>query len=155
MDVALESIPDDRRTEAYKEWANSVSKMVREEAELDAWCVERSIVSIRVSKRGDVDGRTWLNMSELRDLYRWMSMDVSNLVPEATDEERVALSKPAYIGQPVDVAESHAIVRIALGVESMLSYFENSDRTLQEDQITVQKLASIGKHFNTLSKSGI
>ena len=94
-------------------------------------------------------------MSELRDLYRWMSMDISNLVPGATDEEKNALSKPAYIGQPVDVAESHAIVRIALGVESMLSYFENKDETLQEDQITVLKLAAIGKHFNTLKQSGI
>lgn len=151
---ALEDIPDERRTGAYKEWADSVATMVKKEAALDPWCVERSIVSIRVSKQSD-DGQSWLSMSELRDLYRWMSMDISNLVPEATDEEKNALSKPAYIGQPVDVAESHAIVRIALGVESMLSYFGNKDETLQEDQITVLKLAAIGKHFNTLKQSGI
>lgn len=151
---ALENIPDERRTEAYEEWADAVATMVKKEAVLDPWCVERSIVSIRVSKQAD-DGQSWLSMSELRDLYRWMSMDISNLVPGATDEEKNALSKPAYIGQPVDVAESHAIVRIALGVESMLSYFENKDETLQEDQITVLKLAAIGKHFNTLKQSGI
>ena len=128
--------------------------MVRGEAELDPWCVERSIVSIRVAKQV-ADGNTWLNMNELRDLYRWMSMDVSDLVPEATDEEKSALSKPAYIGQPVDVSETHAIVRIALGVESMLSYFEDKASTLEEDKITVLKLAAIGKHFNTLKKSGL
>jgi len=149
---ALASIPDEQRTETYKEWAGSVANMVSNEVELDPWCVERSIVSIRVAKQGG-DGDSWLNMSELRDLYRWMSMDVSNLVPEATAEEKNALSKPAYIGQPVDVSETHAIVRIALGVESMLSYFEDKARTLEEDQITVLKLAAISKHFNTLKQS--
>mmetsp|Transcript_10525 Transcript_10525/g.24948 ORF Transcript_10525/g.24948 Transcript_10525/m.24948 type:complete len:1196 (+) Transcript_10525:129-3716(+) len=147
---ALASIPDGQRTEAYQEWAGSVSSMVNERSELDAWCVERSIVSIRVAK-----GDGWLNMSELRDLYRWMSMDVSELVPDATPEEKNALSKPAYIGQPVDVSETHAIVRIALGVESMLSYFDDKEATLTEDQVTVLKLAAIGKHFDTLKKSGL
>lgn len=147
---ALASIPDDQRTDAYKEWAGSVSNMVDERPELDPWCVERSIVSIRVAS-----GDGWLNMSELRDLYRWMSMDVSDLVPDATPEEKNALSAPAYIGQPVDVSETHAIVRIALGVESMLSYFEDKAHTLKEDQVTVLKLAAIGKHFETLKKSGV
>lgn len=147
---ALASIPDEQRTEAYKEWAGSVSGMVNERSELDAWCVERSIVSIRVAK-----GEGWLSMSELRDLYRWMSMDVSDLAPDATPEEKKALSAPAYIGQPVDVSETHAIVRIALGVESMLSYFEDKEETLKEDQVTVLKLAAIGKHFDTLKKSGV
>merc|ERR1712194_466661 len=147
---ALASIPDDQRTEAYKEWAGSVSSMVNERSELDAWCVERSIVSIRVAKQ---DG--WLSMSELRDLYRWMSMDMSGFVPEATAVEKNALSKPAYIGQPVDVSETHAIVRIALGVESMLSYFDDKAKTLEEDQTVVLKLAAIGKHFDTLKNSGL
>eukprot|EP00533_Pseudo-nitzschia_delicatissima_P009427 CAMPEP_0116087484 /NCGR_PEP_ID=MMETSP0327-20121206/5388_1 /TAXON_ID=44447 /ORGANISM="Pseudo-nitzschia delicatissima, Strain B596" /LENGTH=1186 /DNA_ID=CAMNT_0003578555 /DNA_START=81 /DNA_END=3641 /DNA_ORIENTATION=- len=146
---ALASIPDEKRTEAYQEWAGSVSTMVNERSELDAWCVERSIVSIRVAK-----GDGWLSMSELRDLYRWMSMDISELVPDATPEEKSALSAPAYIGQPVDVSETHAIVRIALGVESMLSYFQDKEDTLKEDQVTVLKLAAIGKHFDTLKASG-
>jgi len=149
---ALSSIPDERRTEAVQEWAGAVSDMVQNEVELDAWCVERSIVSIRVAKQG---GEGWLNMSELRDLYRWMSMDVSSLVTEASAEEKESLSKPAYIGQPVDVAESHAIVRVALGVDSLLSYFDNKVGTLEEDKATVQKLAAIAKHFNTLKKSGM
>ena len=148
--IALASFPDEQRTEAYTEWADSVSGMVNDRSELDAWCVERSIVSIRVAK-----GDGWLSMSELRDLYRWMSMDISDLVPEATAEEKNALSKPAYIGQPVDVSETHAIVRIALGVESMLSYFNDKDETLKEDQNVVLKLAAIGKHFDTLKKSGL
>ena len=93
-------------------------------------------------------------MAEARDLYRWMSMDVSGLVPDATPEEKEAMSKPAYLGQPVDVSETHAIVRIALGVDSMLSYLENPEGTLDEDRRTVKKIAAVAKHFNTLKKSG-
>jgi len=147
---ALASTPDHDRTVAVEEWASAVTDMVNTQSALDAWCVERSIVSIRVAKEGG-----WLNMSELRDLYRWMSMDVSGVVPDATNEEKAALSKPAYIGQPVDVSDTHAIVRIALGVESLLSYLDGKEQTLNEDQATVRKLAAISKFFNTLKESGL
>ncbi|KAL3938909.1 MAG: hypothetical protein SGBAC_006269, partial [Bacillariaceae sp.] len=146
---AIASVSDSVRIDAVNEWAEAVTTMTNMEEALDAWCVQRSIVSIRVKK-----GDGWLSMSELRDLYRWMSMDVSDLVTDATVEEKDALSKPAYIGQPVDVSESHAIVRIALGVESLLSYLDDKDDTLSEDQMVVKKLSAIGKHFNTLKDSG-
>ena len=146
---ALANVHDSKRTEAVNEWAESVSSMVNNEAMLDSWCVERSIVSIRVANEAG-----WLNMSQLRDLYRWMSMDVAALVNDATIEEKKALSKPAYIGQPVDVSDSHAIVRIALGVDSLLSYLDDKAGTLEEDHLTVKKLAAIARHFETLKKSG-
>jgi asparagine synthase (glutamine-hydrolysing) len=146
---ALSSVPDNVRTDAVNEWAGQVADMVNGEATLDAWCVERSIVSIRAK-----NGNGWLSMNELRDLYRWMSMDVSTLVPGATVEEKEALSKPAYIGQPVDVSESHAIVRIALGVESLVSFLDDEATTLEEDRSAVKKLAAIANHFETLKKSG-
>jgi len=150
---ALVDVPEEQRTDAVREWANAVSTMVNDtDTVLDAWCVERSIVSIRVA---NVATGGWRSMSELRDLYRWMSMDVSDIVPDATKEEKVALAQTAYIGQPVDVAETHAIVRIALGVESMLGFVEDRERTLREDQLTVRKLAAIGKHFESLKKSGL
>lgn len=148
---ALAHVPDDERSGAVDEWAGEVAGMVNKRSNLDAWCVERSIVSIRVRK-GESDG--WLSMGELRDLYRWMSADVSDLVPDATAEEKDCLSKPAYIGQPVDVAPSHAIVRIALGAESLLSYLDDRSATLAEDRSVVEKLAIIGKYFNILEKSG-
>lgn len=147
---ALAHVPDAIREKAVTDWATKVSGMVNGEENLDACYVERSIVSIRV-KKGE-DG--WLSMSELRDLYRWMSMDVSSLVPDATSEERQSLSKPAYIGQPVDVSASHAIVRIALGVDSLVSYLNDQGETLAEDQSVVKKMAAIGKYFDTLKKSG-
>lgn len=146
---ALAHVPDSRRTEAVDEWSAEVAAMVAGEPMLDAWCVERSIVSIRVAH-----GEGWLSMDDLRDLFRWMSNDVSDLVPNATLEERESLSSPAFIGQPVDVSDAHAIVRIALGAESLLSYLEDGPSTLEQDRTAVRKLATIAKHFETLKKSG-
>jgi len=145
---ALAALADESRIrETVDGWARTVTRMVQSDPLLDAWCVERSIVSIRVAK-----GEGWLNMDELRDLYRWMSMDISGMVDSATSEDASILSKPAYIGQPVDVSEEFGIVRIALGVESMLSYFNNEARTLEDDRRATQKLSLIGKHFEKLKR---
>ena len=144
---ALANVPDVEREAAVNGWAELITKIVDFEAELDAPYVERSIVSIRVAKNGG----GYLSMSELRDLYRWMSMDVSQMVPDATPDEVKVLSKPAYIGQPVSVAKSHGIVRISLGVESLLNYMADPDSTLRQDSATVLKLAAISRHFDTLS----
>jgi Asparagine synthase len=151
---ALAVVPDNVRTAAVEKWASSLADAVRACPDLDPWCVERSIVSIRVAKQGQ-EVTSWLNMTELRHLYRWMSLDVSNAVPDASAKEKKALSVPAYIGQPVDVSESHAIVRIALGVDALLAYLEDEEEALAQDRLTVQKLAAIAKHFETLKKSGL
>jgi asparagine synthase (glutamine-hydrolysing) len=148
---AVSHIPDDARLELSDEWASTVKNMIDEAEMIDTFCVERSIVSIRIAKQGG----GWLGMDEARDLYRWMSLDVSDIVPEATDEEKAALSTPAFIGQPVSVSESHAIVRIALGAESLLSYNIDKEETLKEDSLTVRKLATIAKYFHILECSGI
>lgn len=145
---ALAHVSDEERTEAADEWASGVVKHVRSEANLDAWCVERSIVSIRVAKE---DG--WLSVEELRDLFRWIGSDVSEKISGLSPEEKAILSKPAYIGQPVDVSEAFGIVRIALGVDSMLSYMDNKESTLAGDLHVVKKLATIGKHFKALKQS--
>lgn len=147
----LAGVSDEKRTANIDEWAAAVTQMVNDESQLDAWCIERSIVSIRMSNNNG----GWLNMKECRDLFRLMSVDVSSAVPDATAEEKAALSTIAYTGQPVSVSESHAIVRIALGVESLISYMGDKDATLKEDQMTVKKLAAISKHFATLQESGL
>ena len=148
---ALSKTPDTKRVKAVEEWAGSVGDMVKANAEqLDAWCVERSIVSIRLKKE---NGKGWLNMSELRDVYRYLSKDVSSAVPNASPAEKEALATVAFVGQPVDVSETHAILRIALGSESLTSYLENPSATLHEDELTVRKLAAIAKNFSTLKQS--
>ena len=144
---ALSAIPDDSKMQMSNEWASAVKKMVDEaSSSLETFCVERSIVSIRIAKQGG----GWLDMDEARQLYKWMSLDVSAAVPAATPEEKLALSTATFIGQPVSVSESHAIVRIALGAESLLSYSLDAEETLQEDQLAVAKLAAIAKYFHIL-----
>ena len=147
----LSSIPDIERTVLTDEWASSVKQIVEANEMLDTFCVERSIVSIRMKKHDNA----WLNMSEARDLFRWMSMDVSDAVPDATEDEKAALSTHAFIGQPVSVTSNFAIVRIALGVDSLLSYKSDKESTLKEDKLAVTKLGAIARHFDTLKSSSI
>jgi hypothetical protein len=45
-------------------------------------------------------------------------------------------------------------VRIALGVESLLTYTVDKVTTLKEDEMTVRKLAAIAKYFDHLKASG-
>jgi len=146
---ALSGTPDPQRVQAVEEWANQVTAMVQDEsAYLDAWCIERSIISIRL-KKGD-DG--WLNMDELRNVYRLMSLDLSS-VP--VNDSNNVLQYAVNLGQPVDVAESHAILRIALGSESLASYIQNPSATLAEDQTAVKKLAAVAKYYDEICQSGI
>jgi len=148
---ALGNTPDPKRVKAVEEWATKVTDMVQAEPTLDAWCIERSIISIRLAK----EGGGWRNMSELRDVYRLMSLDLSSAGIEVTQEEMQSMSIGCNLGQPVDVADSHAILRIALGSESLASYIDDSDRTLQEDQTAVKKLAAVAKYYDQLIESGI
>lgn len=151
---ALSSVPDTERVKAVEEWATTVTNMVQNESQLDPWCVERSIVSIRLKK----DEEGWLSMKELREVYRYMSMDLSNVdsFPDTvTKEERESLSKICFVGQPVDVSETHAILRIALGAESLASYVQDKDKTLQEDECAVKKLAALSRYFSVLQQNGI
>jgi len=147
---ALSEIPDVEKVSMIKSWADTVENMVESNEMLDTFCVERSIVSIRMKKNGG----GCLNMSEARDLFRWMSLDVSSALPEASEEEKKSLSTLAFTGQPVSVSESYAIVRIALGSDSLLSYAKDEVKTLEEDQMTVTKIGLIAKYFNTLKSSG-
>jgi hypothetical protein len=147
----IASISDDDRTAMTIEWATSVKTMVDTNPFLDTFCVERSIISIRLA----AGENQWLGMKEARDVFRWMSLDVSSTVPDASPEEREALASSAFIGQPVSVSEDFAIVRIALGVDSLLEYSKDKASTLKEDQMVVNKLGAIAKYYDLLVKSGV
>jgi hypothetical protein len=157
----IASISDDDRNAMTDEWATSVKSMVDSNPYLETFCVERSIISIRLAKVEN-DGRKtinsspgWLGMKEARDVFRWMSLDVSSVVPDASAEEREALASSAFIGQPVSVSHDFAIVRIALGVDSLLEYSKDKAKTLREDQMVVNKLGAIAKYFDLLVTSDV
>jgi len=149
---ALSPIADSDRVKAVEKWASQVTDLVTSKPELDPWCVERSIVSIRISKGNG----EWLSMKELRDVYRYLSKDVSSVVSDvASPDELKALSVCCSLGQPVDVSETHAILRIALGSESLASYLDDPEKTLKEDEMAVEKLAAIAKYFSSLQESDL
>lgn len=60
-----------------------------------------------------------LSQSELRHLFRWMTMDLSRTIQTATAEERRALASCIQIGQPVKLGvaagEEISVLRIANG----------------------------------------
>ena len=142
----ISHISDSERVSLTEEWASAVRELVNKNEMLDVFCVERSIVSIRIRRKSG----GWLNMSEARDLFRWMSLDISSSVTTSGDDEQVALSTPAFIGQPVSVSDSFTIVRIALGVEALNAYNADKAKTLKEDELTVRKLGAIANHFELL-----
>lgn len=146
---ALINIPDEAKEKMTHEWAASVKEMVDSHDFLETFSVERSIVSIRMRKAGG----GWLNMNEARDLFRWMSCDVASAVSHASSEEKSALSTIAYTGQPVKITSDQAIIRIALGAESLLSYFDDKESTLNDDRRTVEKIGTLSKYFDDLKSS--
>lgn len=150
---AIANTPDVQRTSAIDQWAGSVFKIVQAQPELDTYCIERSILSIRLRRN---NGNGWFNMKELREVYRYVSIDLSNAAPfGASKEEKAILSLCCYIGQPVDVATSFAILRIALGSESLASYLHNPSRTLKDDEAVVKKLAIVAKYFDVFQQRNV
>ena len=150
---SISSTPDNIRTKAIDKWAVSVSAMVQDQPELDTYCVERSIVSIRLRHS---NRKGWFNMKELREVYRYISIDLADIAPrEASDEEREILSVSCYMGQPVDVATSFAILRIALGSSSLATYLHNPAQTLKEDEVVIKKLAIVAKYFDSFQQSNV
>jgi hypothetical protein len=143
---ALIDISDEDKDKLTKEWAESVKEMVDSHDFLETFGVERSIVSIRMLKAGG----GCLNMNEARDLFRWMSCDVASFVQNASSDEKTALSTIAYTGQPVKITSDQAIIRIALGAESLLSYVQDKKSTLNEDRLTVEKIGALSKYFDEL-----
>lgn len=148
----LATTPDEERVAAVKVWSSEVSDMVDRQPELDAWCVERSIVSVRLrSNSGD---SAWLSFDQLKDVYHWMSLDLSDAVKDLLDADQTVMATRISVGQPVDVAESHGILRIALGADSLASITQGSKvAILAEDQTVVRKLALLSKHFPELSRA--
>lgn len=150
---AISKTPDHVRTKAIDQWASSVATMVLAQPELDTYCIERSIVSIRLRHR---NRKGWFNMKELREVYRYISIDLANVAPlEASVEEKAILKMSCYMGQPVDVATSFAILRIALGSSSLATYLHNPNQTLKEDEVVVKKLAIVAKYFDSFQQRNV
>lgn len=151
---ALASIGDEEKAAAVSNWAETVSGMIKEEGVIEPWRVNGGIISLRLQNGAG----GFLGMEELRNVFRWMSMDVSAHVVRCSSSEQAALRTLCSIGQPVDVADEFGVVRIAIGSDTLadlLSSEEKKKTALAQDKALVVKLATLSRHYTTLKKAAV
>ncbi|KAL0589314.1 hypothetical protein ABG067_002533 [Albugo candida] len=135
----LQILPEDIDTTAQKP---------TQHARLDDGMIN-SIVSFRVWHSPE---KRFLDMEELRFLHFLLTKDVSACSPTQVEKKRCLL------GQPVQIGNHSAVLRIAIGAEMInaIFYADDSERTmnffLHQDEIAVQKIALIIKNWKILCK---
>ena len=97
-----------------------------------------SIISIKV-----MHPSTGLPMkkSELADVFKALTLDMSEKFPEA--EIKLTKNK-CFIGQPVLINENEAVLRIALGSDSLRDLVSDFDETLKQDEQILAKMSFLG-----------
>ena len=96
-------------------------------------------------------GRHHPTISVLRTLFQWMSVDVSSLAPTYTNLDDVwSLSHIAFVGQPVDASDSHAMIRVSLRCKAMLSCREEWEGVLEEDLGVIRKMERLTRYFDVM-----
>lgn len=158
---------DEVRESGVRAWEAAVVSTVHElgRGVLEVWSARGGIVSIRVRRQaaGPAGGSdcdpAWLGVAELRRLFGWCACDATAMLPPIADAECAQLcSRRCFLGQPVDVADSFAVIRIALGAKDLERWLsddaspDNGGRgsaVLKEDRVCVQKLALLAANFAT------
>ena len=138
------------RRVAEKSWRQSVIDFVSEHDNLDYYEAAdetESIVSIRIKNTNKDAKNPWFKKSELATVFKAMTEDKSKTFPD----NGISAQK-CFIGQPVLISPTEAVLRIALGSDSLRNYIEDQNKTLEEDKLIVDKLAFLGKEYNTLLK---
>lgn len=106
-----------------------------------------SIVSVRLKHP---DTGKWMIKSELAKVFKAMTLDMSEKFPEAKE----LTSKICFTGQPVLISEQEAVLRIALGSDSLrqvIEDMENGTTVAQaEDDLICQKMAFLARNFGRL-----
>lgn len=89
-----------------------------------------SIVSIRVQSTLQ-DDKPWFNKSELARIFKAMT---ENRSASFEQNDQALAAQICYIGQPVLISPTEAVLRIALGSDSLRSYIEDREATIEEDK---------------------
>lgn len=143
-------IPQDVREKATDGWRQSVIKMVKEHPELnyfDAAEDTASIVSVRIKHP---DTGKWMVKSELAKVFKAMTLDMSDKFPDDKD----LASKICFTGQPVLISNEQAVLRIALGSDSLRQVIDDTEKgenvSHGEDDLICQKMAFLARNFGKL-----
>ena len=103
-----------------------------------------SIVSLRVIHP---DTGKWMVKSELAKVFKALTLDMSATFPEVGGD---LASRICFIGQPVLISNEEAVLRIALGSDSLRQAIADHSGTVSIDQGILQKMSFLGKRFNQL-----
>lgn len=87
--------------------------------------------------------------SELVKIFKDQTLDVSSQYPQ---EQSEITSKICFTGQPVLISKQEAVLRIALGSDSLRSFIENPEETLKQDIQIIKKMAYLGRMLSSESK---
>lgn len=144
------SIPKEVREKATDAWRQSVIKMVKAHAELDYFAAAEdtaSIVSLRIRHP---DTGKWMDKSQLAKVFKAMTLDMSDKFPDDKD----LASKICFTGQPVLISKEEAVLRIALGSDSLRQVIDDMDKgesvAHDEDDLICQKMAFLARNFGKL-----
>jgi hypothetical protein len=147
-------IPQEVREKATEAWRKSVIKMVDECPNLDFFddgADTPSIVSVRIKHP---DTGKWMIKSELAKVFKAMTLDMSDKFPDDKD----LASQICFTGQPVVISSEQAVLRIALGSDSLRQVIDDMNQAAaspkriakNEDALICQKMSLLGQHFNKL-----
>ena len=128
MEATLK-IPEADRISSTANWNKSVVDMIAEFKNLDYFSAAQdtpSIVSLRL-KHPKTD--KWMVKSELVKVFKAMTLDMS----EAFPVNKELASRICFTGQPVLISETEAVLRIALGSDSLREVISNDQMTAKTD----------------------
>ena len=122
------SIPENERSVAESNWRQSVIDLLSEHENLDYYSAAdetKSIVSIRLKNTSSNAKTPWFNKSELATVFKAMTEDKSSTFPDSAIS-----SQKCFIGQPVLINKTEAVLRIALGSDSLRDFISDKDSAI-------------------------
>ena len=143
MEPFLE-LPVEVRDNAMSTWHDSLVEMLgKYQGTLEHMenldCL--TIVSIRLRrKKGG-----YLNVSDSKKVFEWMTQDLSHKMQNEVAAQR------CYIGQPVSLTSDECVVRVAAGSDTIRLMCDNPKAALAEDAAILAKLALLTEAFEQLS----
>ena len=140
-------IEESVRVAQAQAWSNAVKAELSKYNNLNYFSAAEdttSIISVRI--KSTIEGKEWFNKGQLVHVFKAMTQDKGELFPESKE----VASRKCFIGQPVLISATEAVLRIALGSDSLRAYIDNADETLQQDKHIIEKMAMLGKNYDKL-----
>ena len=138
------------RDNATKDWRKDVVSDIGRYENLSYFSAAEdtdSIVSVRIKHP---DTGKYLTKSELAKVFKAMTLEMSETLSPADDGEKFILDKKCFSGQPVLISKEEAVLRIALGSDSLREVLKAKSDALAADYQIIQKMSVLGQRYNEL-----